>query len=86
MKQHRVPSLQWIGAVFGILGAALLAMQIPPALGFGCFLVSNVAWLLFAAHNLLRGLFWQQVFFAITSLVGLWNWWLGPLLLGGAAS
>lgn len=82
---QRLALVQWLGAAFGMAGAMLLAMQIHPAWGFGAFLISNCAWLAFASRHRLRGLLLQQVVFGVTSLVGLWNWWLGPILIGGAA-
>lgn len=82
---QRLVLVQWLAATFGMAGAMLLAMQIHPAWGFGAFLVSNCAWLAFASRQRLRGLLVQQIVFGLTSLIGLWNWWLGPLLIGGAA-
>ena len=71
-----------LGSVFGVLGALLLAMPALPAWGFGAFLVSNVAWLCFSHGRAHWGLFAQQCLFLLSSLLGLWNWWLGPLVLG----
>ena len=71
-----------IGALFGMAGAFLLAMPMLPGWGFGAFLVSNVCWLAFSAGHRHWSMFAQQCVFLVSSLVGLWNWWLGPLLLG----
>lgn len=71
-----------MGAVFGILGALLLAMPALPAWGFGAFLVSNVAWLVASARQRQWPFHLQQWVFLVCSLLGLWNWWLGPLVLG----
>ena len=71
-----------IAAAFGILGALLLAMPALPGWGFGAFLVSNLAWLIVSAERQQWALHVQQWVFLLCSLVGLWNWWLGPLLLG----
>ena len=71
-----------IASLFGILGALLLAMPALPAWGFGAFLVSNVAWLMFARRHRFGLLQAQQWVLLACSLLGLWNWWLGPLLLG----
>lgn len=70
------------GSLFGIAGAWMLATQLHPAWGFGAFLVSNLAWIAFGAHQRHRWLLVQQLFFLGSSLIGLWNWWLGPLVLG----
>lgn len=71
-----------LGACFGVLGAALLAMPALPGWGFGAFTVSNVAWLTVSAWRKEWALHVQQWVFLLCSLLGLWNWWLGPLLLG----
>ena len=74
--------LSSLAAVFGMLGALLLAMPAYPGWGFGAFLVSNVGWLAFSAGHRHWRMFAQQCVFLLTSVVGLWNWWLGPLVLG----
>ena len=71
-----------LGSVFGVLGALLLAMPALPGWGFGAFLVSNLAWLVASARQRLWPLHLQQWVFLACSLLGLWNWWLGPLVLG----
>lgn len=71
-----------LGSVFGVLGALLLAMPALPAWGFGAFLVSNVAWLVASARQRQWPFHLQQWVFLVCSLLGLWNWWLGPLVLG----
>ncbi len=75
--------IETIAMVFGILGALLLALPgLHPAWGFAAFLVSNIGWINFGrAHQHWR-LIAQHLCFLVTTLVGLWNWWLGPLLLG----
>ena len=73
-------TIETFAAVAGIVGATLLATKSDPALGFAAFLASNVGWLAFSrAHKHWRMLV-QQLAFLATSLIGLWNWWLGPLL------
>ncbi len=74
--------LSTFGAVFGVLGALLLAMPAFPGWGFGAFIVSNVAWLVCSRLQRLWPLHVQQWVFLCCSLIGLWNWWLGPLVLG----
>ena len=73
-------AIETAAAAFGMLGAALLASAVHPGLGFAAFLVSNVGWLAFSAGHGHWRLFAQQCVFLLTSLVGLWNWWLAPLL------
>lgn len=71
-----------VSAFFGMTGALLLAMPSFPAWGFAAFLVSNLGWLVFSAANRHWTLFVQQLVFLACSLLGLWNWWLAPLLAG----
>ena len=73
-----------LSAFFGMAGALLLAMPSFPAWGFGAFLVSNLGWLVFSVANRHWTLFVQQLVFLGCSLLGLWNWWLAPLLTGVA--
>lgn len=74
--------IEWLAALFGIAGSALLAVNVDPAFGFGAFLVSNVGWIAIALRRGMRGLLVQTLAFMVTSLIGLWNFWLGPVLLG----
>ena len=74
--------VQIIGFLAGAAGAVLFGQAVPPRWGFAAFLVSNLAWLAFArAHRLgwLQAMNWVYL---VTSVLGLWNWWLGPLVLG----
>jgi nicotinamide riboside transporter PnuC len=79
-----VSLVEWIAASFGVAGALLLATNFHPAWGFVMYAVSNVGWIAFSLRRRLRALLAQQVVFMLTTLIGLWNWWLGPLLLGGS--
>ena len=79
---NRLLIAETIGTLFGVVGAFLLAMPTLPGWGFGAFLVSNVCWLAFSAGHRHWSMFAQQCVFLVSSLVGLWNWWLVPLLLG----
>lgn len=73
--------LDWIAMAMGVLGSLLLALRIPPVFGFMAYLVSNVAWIIVARRAGMRSLLTQQVFFIGTTLLGLWNWLVGPLVL-----
>jgi len=73
-------TVEVVGSASGMAGALLLATQYPPGLGFAAFLLSNFAWLIFSRKGRHWGLFVQQLVFLVASLIGLWNWWLGPLL------
>ncbi|MFM9901158.1 MAG: hypothetical protein ACKVOT_13940 [Polaromonas sp.] len=74
--------IETLAAIFGILGALLLSTKFEPAWGFAAFLVSNIGWMAFSVRLRAWRMFVQQVCFLLTSLIGLWNWWLGPLVLG----
>lgn len=74
--------LDWVAVAMGVLGSLLLALRIPPVFGFMAYLVSNVAWIIVARRAGMRSLLAQQVFFIGTTLLGLWNWLVGPLVLG----
>ncbi|BEU96579.1 nicotinamide mononucleotide transporter [Acidovorax sp. DW039] len=71
-----------LASLFGMVGALLLALPSFPGLGFGAFVVSNVGWLTVSAWQRQWALHVQQWVFLFCSLLGLWNWWLGPALLG----
>jgi hypothetical protein len=69
------PQLEILGAVFGVCGAWVIAAGPRTAFyGFCCYLVSNVAWLGFAAYHAHWWQFTQQVFFFGSTLLGLWKW------------
>lgn len=75
-------AVEVVGSVAGIIGAMCMATMASPAIGFALFLVSNLAWLRFSARGDHWWMFAQQLLFLLSSLLGLWNWWLGPLVLG----
>lgn len=74
--------IETTAAAAGMLGAALLASAAHPGLGFAAFLVSNIGWLAFSAWHRHWRMFAQQLVFLATSILGLWTWWLRPLLGG----
>ncbi|HEX7866551.1 MAG TPA: hypothetical protein VF555_16465 [Variovorax sp.] len=74
--------LDWIAVAMGVLGSLLLALRIPPAFGFMAYLVSSVAWIIVARRKGMPSLIAQHLFFIGTALLGLWNWCVGPLVLG----
>lgn len=76
--------IETLAAIFGILGALLLAIPgVHPAFGFAVFLLSNIGWVIFSRGHKHWRLLAQHLCFLLTTLFGLWNWWLGPLLIGG---
>ena len=66
---------EWAGCILGVLGSGLVATKSRvSAWGFVAFLLSNVAWIVFAIVEGKHGLLVQQVCFTATSLLGLWQW------------
>lgn len=64
-------------SVSGVLGALLLATRSKWAgWGFVAFLASNAGWLGFAWVNGYSWMFWQQIAFGISSILGVWVWLL----------
>jgi hypothetical protein len=70
-----IAAMEWTGCTFGLLGAFLLATNTRfSGWGFVAFLVSNAAWIGFAAALGAGGLLMQQAGFTFTSLLGLYRW------------
>lgn len=67
--------LQWPGMAFGLLGAPLVASAQAKIrrLGFGVWLVSNVAWIVWSIHSQAWGLLAMQAVFCGTSIQGWFN-------------
>lgn len=69
--------VEWAGAVLGLLGSLLLALNIPiSGYGFVAFFASNMCWFVFGVRNRAWGLVTMQLGFAATSLVGIYNWFI----------
>jgi len=78
--------VEWGGAVFGIVGAALVAMNNRySGYGFVAFLASNACLITFGILTSAFGLVTMQIVFTGTSLVGIWRWLLKDRLLQWAA-
>ena len=72
---HR-DEINWegIGAVTGIIGAFLLAINMGyQGYGWLAFFASNLCWICFAILNRFRMLFWQQIAFLMSTMIGLHN-------------
>ncbi len=66
-----------LAAMFGILGAILLALPTMPeipARGFAAFVVSNIGWIIVSAWQRAWPLHVMHWVYLACSLVGLWNW------------
>lgn len=74
-----VKIVEWSGTVLGLVGSLLLALNITiSGYGFITFLASNVCWLFFGIRNRAWGLVTMQAGFAVTSLLGIYNWFIKP--------
>ncbi len=70
-------ALEWLGCIFGVLGALLLALNNRSSgWGWVAFLVSNAFWLTFGLVTDTRGLVAMQLVFSATSLLGIYRWLL----------
>jgi hypothetical protein len=67
-----LPSQEWLAALFGMLGAGLLALNVPSVSRWGwlLFLGSNFVWIRFSWNKKHLGMLTQQVVFLGTSLLG----------------
>ena len=64
--------LEWIGSITGMLGAAILCLNLPISKwGWAVFLISNFSMIAFASSRKLWGLLTQQIFFTGTSALGI---------------
>lgn len=79
-----LPLLEWVGAVSGLVGAALLAANGRySGYGFVFFLGSNAAWFFYGTLTGTWGMVWMQLGFTLTSIVGIWRWFFRR---GGASA
>ena len=73
--RNAVPILGWAGALTGVIGAGMLAVNAAwSGWGFVAFLASNVFW---TAHGLATRTFSlvvMQAAFTATSLLGIYRW------------
>ena len=64
--------ISWIGSVTGILGALILAINVPwSGLGWYVFVVSNLAWIAYALLTRVTPMLLMQLVFINTSLIGI---------------
>jgi hypothetical protein len=82
LTMQRAILIETMAALTGVTGATLVAIPGLTSWGFVAFLLSNVGWLAFSRANGHWRMFAQQLVFLATSLLGLWNWWLAPLMRG----
>lgn len=73
--------IEIIAAICGLSGTLLLATKGKRAgWGFVAFLGSNAGWLVFSWQHLHWWMFFQQVGFTISSLIGIWTWLIAPAI------
>lgn len=69
-----------IGASTGIAGAILLAIKCRfSAWAWPLWIVSGVAWIVYAQATSTYGLLAQQVVFTTINLIGTWRWLIQPI-------
>jgi hypothetical protein len=65
---------EWAGCVFGLIGAGLLALNIPASrYGWFGFALANAALILYAWQVQAFGLLVQQIGFSLTSALGIYR-------------
>ncbi|MBU9200403.1 hypothetical protein KTD31_03420 [Burkholderia multivorans] len=73
--------VEWTGAILGLLGSLLLALKLDVSgWGFIAFLVSNLFWLAYGFKNRAWGLVTMQLGYSVTSLMGIYNWFIKPAM------
>lgn len=67
--------LEWSGAVLGLIGAFLLALNVRASrFGWLFYLGSNLCWLAFGFATQAFGLVVMSVGFTITTFIGIYRW------------
>lgn len=67
---------EWIGTVFGICGAMLIASNVKHSVwGWWLFLISSLSLCLYATLQGAWGLLVLNSFFVITNVTGILRWW-----------
>lgn len=70
-----VKVIEWLGAILGLIGSALLASKTSlSGYGFVFFLCSNAFWVWFGLRQRAWGLLTMQAGFTATSLLGIYRW------------
>ncbi len=73
--------LELLGAGTGIAGALLMAAKCRySAWAWPVWVISGIAWVLYAGRTDTWGLLAQQVVFTVINIVGLWRWLVQPLM------
>lgn len=77
-------AIEWLAALFGVLGTILLARRGPLAgWGFVLYLASNVGWLAFAWIQRDWAILAQNIAFLASSVLGILVWLIRPRASSG---
>ena len=67
--------LEWGGAVSGVAGTLLLALNLGlGAVAFGCYAISNALWLIYSYATQQKGMLMMNGVYSITTVIGLINY------------
>lgn len=70
-----LPVLEWSGAILGLIGAAMLAINRKVSrFGWLFFLASNVCWVIYGIATHAFGLVVMQAGFTVTTIIGIYRW------------
>jgi hypothetical protein len=79
MSSSALQVFEWAGAALGMLGALLLSLNIRISrYGWISFALANIAMVVFAIGINAYGLLAQQLFFSLTSTIGIARSFLSP--------
>lgn len=68
-------AIAWGGAVFGILGALLVALQVRASgFGFMAYAASNICWIAFALETGNKPIFIMNFIFIALAMLGFYRW------------
>ena len=74
---------QWLGCFTGLLGAFLLALNLPLSRwGFLAYFLSNLSWIVYGLLAGLPALVLMQVGFLVTTFIGFYRWFHLPARTG----
>lgn len=80
-EREMLMKLEWIGTVFGILGAVIVALNIDiSGYGFVLFLISSVSWAVVGLRERREALWTINLVFTFVSCLGIYRWLLSPSL------
>lgn len=70
-----ITKLKWIGTVLGIVGATLIAFNFSlSGLGFICFLISSVMWIIVSVAMNEHSLFYLNLAYFFVDILGIYRW------------